>query len=110
MLLGVQILGVLFALFMIYLTFLHQKRREFTAKEYAFWIIIWACFLIVTVFPKILNPIVESLSLNRTMDLFTIVGFIFVIGVIFHNYLSLRKIQNKVEDVVRQVAIKGAKK
>ena len=102
MLLGIQILGVLFALFMIYLTFLHQKRKEFTAKEYIFWIVIWVCFIIVTIFPKILSPIVKTLSLSRTMDLLIILGFIFVVGILFHNYITITKVQRKVEEVVRK--------
>ena len=110
MLLGIQILGVLFALFMLYLTFVHQKRKEFTAKEYIFWVVIWAGFIIVTVFPKVLEPIVKTLSLNRTMDLLIILGFIFVVGILFHNYIALRNTQKKIEEVVRKVAHKGAKK
>ena len=110
MLLGIQILGVLFALFMLYLTFIHQKRKEFTSKEYTFWIVLWLGFIIVTVFPKVLDPFVRTLQLSRTMDFLIILGFILVVGVLFHNYIALRKTQRKVEDVVRKVAHKEANK
>ena len=110
MLLGIQILGVLFALFMLYLTFVHQKRKEFSSKEYLFWIILWVGFIIVTLFPQVLEPIVESLNLYRTMDLLVILGFIFVVGVLFHNYIALRKTQKKVEVIVRKVAHKEVNK
>ncbi len=109
MLLGIQILGVLFALFMLYLTFVHQKRKEFSAKEYIFWIVLWVGFIIVTVFPKVLEPFVRTLQLSRTMDFLIIVGFIFVVGVLFHNYIALRNTQKKIEEVVRKVAFKGGK-
>jgi len=33
MLLGIQLVGVLFGLFMLYITFLHGKRKEFSSKE-----------------------------------------------------------------------------
>jgi len=32
-LLAIQIIGILFALFMLYVTFLHLRRKEFTTKE-----------------------------------------------------------------------------
>lgn len=110
MLLGIQILGVLFALVMLYLTFLHQKRKEFSAKEYMFWVVLWVGFIIVTVFPKVLEPIVETLNLYRTMDLLVILGFILVIGLLFHNYIELVKTRKKVEDVVRKVAHERTRK
>ena len=110
MLLGIQILGVLFALFMIYLTFVHQKRKEFTAKEYIFWIVLWMGFIVVTIFPNVLGPFVRTLQLSRTMDFLIILGFIFVVGILFHNYIALRKMQIKVEEVVRKVAHKVANK
>lgn len=106
MILGIQLLGVLFALFMIYINFLHYKRKEFTVKEYFFWIITWVVFMIVSVFPGILNPIVESLNLARTMDLLIISGFLFLIAAIFYTYTVVRRTQKKLEDLVRNIAMK----
>jgi len=104
MIIGIQIVGVLFGLFMIYLTFLHQKRKEFTAKEYFFWIGSWIVFIIVAIYPKILTPFVEGLHLQRIMDLLTILGFLFVIGLLFNNYTNLKKTNKKIEEIVRKVA------
>ena len=111
MLLGIQILGVLFGLFMAYITFLHMKRNEFTSKESIFWIAVWAAFIIVTILPGSLDFIVKDiLNISRTMDFFIISGFMFLIGITFYNYTLLRKNQKKVEEVVRKVAIEKAKK
>ena len=104
--LGIQILGVLFGVFMLYYTFLQMKRKDFTTKEYSFWMILWAIFLIVTIFPGLLDPIVESLSLVRTMDFFIILGFMFLIGAIFYTYTLVRKNQRRVEEIVRKIAAK----
>lgn len=104
--LGIQILGILFAIFMLYYTFLQKKRKDFTTKEYSFWVILWTIFLIVTIFPGLLDPIVKSLSLARTMDFFIILGFMFLIGSIFYTYTLVRKNQKKLEEIVRKVAMK----
>lgn len=106
MLLGIQILGVLFALFMLYLTFLQQKRKELSGKEYIFWVFVWVLFIIITIFPKILEPVIRTLNIVRVMDLLVILGFLFVVGVLFHNYLNLRKVQKKVESLVSKMAVK----
>ena len=109
MILGIQIAGLLFGLFMIYYSFLNYKRREFTLKEFSFWLVLWALFIIVTVFPNVLDPVVKSLNIARTLDLLIISGFIFLITAIFYNYTITRKVQRKLEFVVREMAIKKKK-
>ena len=105
MILGVQLIGILFALFMLYLTFLHRKRKEFTLKESVFWSLAWLCFFGITLFPTFLDRITKALDFSRTMDLFIVLGFIFILGVTFYNYTLLRRTQNKVEEIVRAVAL-----
>ena len=91
---------------MIYYTFLQYKRKEFTIKEYAFWLILWAVFVVFTIFPNYLDPIVEIFHLARTMDFFIITGFIFLSGAAFYTYILVRKNQRKVEKIVREIALR----
>ena len=108
--LGIQIIGILFGFFMMYYTFLHYKRKEFKIGEYAFWLVLWALFIIVTIFPGILDPIVKTLSFARTLDLFIIIGFLFLVGIAFYMYTTIKKNQNKIEQIIRNIAFKEAKK
>lgn len=107
--LGIQILGVLFGLFMMYYTFLHYKREELTIKEYSFWIVLWILFVVVALFPAILNPIVSSLKVLRRMDFLTILGFMFLTGSMFYVYIIVRSNQKRLEEIVRKIAIKKKK-
>lgn len=109
-LLGIQIIGVLFGAFMLYYTFLHYKRKEFKKIEYAFWLVFWVLFLIVTIVPEILDPIVKTLNFARTLDVFIILGFLFLIGITFYMYTMTKVNQNKLEKVVREVALERVKK
>jgi len=43
------------------------------------------------------------------MDLLILFGFIFVIGILFHNFLSIKKTKDKLEDVVRKLALEDNK-
>lgn len=106
MVLGIQVIGVLFGLFLVYLTFLYHKRREFTFNEWAFWTIMAIAFMIISLFPQLLDPIVKSLSLTRTMDLFIILGFMFLIAAVFYSYRVTRDTQKKLEEVVRIIALR----
>ena len=102
--LGVQILGTLFGIFMIYYTFLHHKRKELTIKEYTFWIALWILFLTLTLFPWLLNPILKSVGFARALDFFIVAGFMFLIGSMFYIYLLVRGNQKRLEEIVRKMA------
>jgi len=111
MFLGIQVLGLLFGLLMLYITFLNYKRKEFTIKEYLFWVIAWIIFMFVASVPSALDFLVmDLLNLSRTMDFFIIVGFMFLIAAVFYTYTIVRRMQQKVEKMVREMAIERAKK
>jgi len=109
MILGIQLVGIFFGLFMMYYSFLHYKRKEFTIKEFSFWLILWILFIYVAVFPGSLDPIVKQLALSRTMDLFIILGFMMLIAVFVYTYNLVRINQRKIETVVRKIAKKNRK-
>lgn len=109
MILGLQLLGILFALLMLYITFLHKKRNEFTITESGFWTLMWLVFTFLVVFPHSIDFLVRDiLQFNRTLDFFIVVGFMFMIGSIFYTYTILRKTQKKVEMIVQKLAIENA--
>jgi hypothetical protein len=108
--LGIQILGVLFGIFMGYLSFLHLKRKEFHLGEFSFWLSLWLLFIVISIFPSALDSIVGRLNFARRLDFFIVGGFMFLIGVTFHNYSIVRRNQNRLEMVVRKLAIRNARK
>ena len=106
---GIQILGVLFGLLMVYYTFLSLKRKEFRRGEFSIWAILWISFMIVVLFPNLLNPITASLSVSRKLDFLIIIGFMFLIGLGFSTYRVSRRNRKRIESIVREIAIKKEK-
>lgn len=109
MVLGIQVAGALFGLFMLYYSFLNYKRKEFTAKEFGFWIFVWVVFAVVALFPSILDFITIKFGFFRTLDVLVISGFLFLITAVFYTYTIVRKVQRKLETVVREIAIRKRK-
>ncbi|MBT7903302.1 DUF2304 domain-containing protein [Candidatus Woesearchaeota archaeon] len=104
--LGIQILGVLFVLFMAYLTFLHQKRKNICKKETIMWIFVWIVALILFIIPNILDFFVKGvLQLERRIDFFIIIGIMFFMGLSYYDHIMTNKTQKKVEYLVRKIAI-----
>lgn len=108
MVLGIQILGIIFGAFLLYFTFLNYKRKELHRLEFVFWGLSWLVFIYLVLFPNSLDFIVESLSLVRTLDFFTIVGFMFLIGLSFYTYIINTQSRRKLERVVRSIALEKA--
>ncbi len=109
MVLGIQIAGILFGLFMLYYSFINYKKKEFTSKEFTFWAVVWVLFMVVALFPSILDPIVKYFGFFRALDVLIVSGFIFLIAAIFYMYTLTRKTQKQVETIVRSIAIKKKK-
>jgi hypothetical protein len=109
MVLSIQVFGLLFGVAIAYLAYTKYKRREFTLTETSFWVVLAALFAAVALFPGMLDPIVESLSLARTMDFFIILGFMFLLIAVFYTYGLVRANQKKLEEVVRKIAIERKK-
>jgi len=109
MITGIQFIGVLFALIMIYLTFLYYKKQSYSTKSFALWMTIWSVFLLATFFPSTLYGLMEELSIQRTVDFFIIGGFLFFTAIIFHLYVIIKGLENKIEKIVTEMAKRRAK-
>lgn len=105
--LGIQILGVIFGLFMVYFTFVYFKRKEFSFWVLIFWEVLWLALIFVTLFPHSTNFFLEKLGLIRAMDFFMILGFIVVLGLSFYNYVLMNNLKRKLEQMVRQEALQN---
>jgi hypothetical protein len=111
MFLGIQILGILFALFMVYFTYLHFKRKEFGSLEFRIWIVLWLGLIFITIFPNSLDFLIKNvLSLQRPLDFFIICGFLFLVFITFLNYSTTKKNKRNIEKIVSAFAHKETKK
>ena len=104
--LPLQLLSTLFALAMLYWTYLSYRRRTIQFFEFLFWVGAWSAFALIVIFPSSTNGFLERLSVNRTMDLIFIVGFMLVWVVIFADHLETRRIRQQLQELVRQITLK----
>ena len=65
----------------------------------------------MVMFPETIYGVMETLSIQRTVDFFVIGAFLFFSVIIFYLYIVVKQTQKKVEMVVRKIALeKKAKK
>lgn len=103
---GVQIISISFAFFMLYITFVHFKRSNLNPKEFLFWVILWSGFIILTIRPGLLDPILQKLFITRAMDLLMIGAFMILSYLGFQNHIGIKNTQKKMESLIRQLSIK----
>jgi hypothetical protein len=101
----IQIAGMVFGLFMAYYTFLHFKRKEFRKSIFLLWEAIWLGLTVAVLFPNTLEPFVQMFSFARKLDLLMTIALIIILTVSFFNYINVIKTKNKLEELVRKMAL-----
>jgi hypothetical protein len=104
--LGVQLVLLGFAFFMVYVLFIHWSKRNISNLTFGSWIIIWAIFFVFVLFPKILEPLIKDLFIIRVMDLGMIVAFMVLTYISIENNIKIKKNEKQLEMLIRQLAIK----
>lgn len=106
MIIGLQIIALLFAFSMIYFAVHSYKRKELNHMEAGAWLLVWSFAILIIVFPELLRTFATTFLLTRVFDLMVIGGFILVISLVGSAYLRTKRNEKKLEDLVRELAIK----
>lgn len=109
MILGLQIIALIFALIMIYFAYLHYRRGEINGIEILFWITAWTGAIFIALFPEIFRAFSGTIAISRAFDLAMIGGFTMVIPIVFISYIRTKRIEKKLEELVRKDSLKSIK-
>lgn len=106
MIIGLQIIALLFAFSMVYFAVLNYKRGEINGLEIWSWLIMWALAIVVIIFPELLQSFASTFLVTRVFDLMVIGGFILVISLASGAYLRTKRNEKNLEDLVRKLSLK----
>lgn len=109
MVLGIQVIGVVFTLLMLYLTFLYYKKNNYTRTAFLFWIAVWISSLFLVIFYEQFTILSIQLKFARTTDLYMAMAIMFFGAITFLNYANVKRSERKVEELVRSMAMKRRK-
>lgn len=107
MILGLQIIALIFSLIMIYFAYLHYRRGEINGLEISFWLMAWMGAIFIALFPGVFRIFSSTIAVSRAFDLAMIGGFILVIPIMYSSYIRTKKLEKKMEDFVRENALKN---
>lgn len=100
-----QVVAVLFALFMMYVTSIHGKKKNLTLAEVSLWLSTWGLFAVIALFPNVLLGITGILKFSRVFDLLLVVALMVLSVLVFFTYFALKEMHHKFESLVRQLAL-----
>lgn len=102
MILGLQIIGLVFALIMIYFAYLHYRRGEINSLEILFWLIAWIGAIFIAIFPASFRAFSATIAITRAFDLAMIGGFILVIPLVYMAYVRTKRTERRLEELIRE--------
>ena len=105
MIIGLQAIALLFALMMMYFTYLHFRRGETNFMEFGILALVWVGAILIILFPNFFDAISKTIAIARSFDLAVIGGFIFVIPIVYISYIRTKRLEKKIEDYVRAEAL-----
>ena len=105
---ALQLISIVFGLYMLYWSFLVYKKRLIYINELFFWVVVWVSFMGVVLLPESTKTILQTFKINRTMDLLMILTFFVLWMITFRNYTENKQLRKKLQDLVRSMAIKKA--
>ena len=108
MIIGMQLIGIVFSFSMIYFAVLHFKKGEISIIEILIWIFAWIFAIVATIFPDILKIFARTFLFARLFDMMVVGSILLVIAMTARTYLTTRKLENKIEKIVRDDAIRNA--
>ena len=106
---GIQFIAIVFSILMLYITYLHFKKRELSLVEGIVFSIIWTVAIILMIIPASASFILKTFHIYRLLDLATIIGFILLVALSFKNYLELKNLRKKIEKIVRSYSLRSRK-
>ena len=110
MIIGLQITGAIFSLLMIYLSIVHYKKGSLNSLEIAVWLSVWILVILAVIFPDIIRTYSMSFAASRVLDLLIAGGFILTISMVTSAYIRVNKLEKRIEDLIRKLALKDSEK
>ncbi len=101
----IQILSVIFGIFMLYVVRIHRKKGVLERNEVFFWNTLWLGFIYVAFFPQTFQGLIQRLQIARVFDLLVIIAFMIITFITFQSGIKIKNLAKKLEEMVRKKAL-----
>ena len=99
-----QVVLLFFALFMLYVLYIHWKKKHVSNLFFCVWVVLWVAFSIIDIYPEVLRGYLSEFYIVRVLDLCMIFSFMVLSYITIENNIVIKNLNNKIEALVREMA------
>jgi len=104
--LGIQIVGILLALFIFYQAFSKHKKGKLTREDFRIWGIFSIVLLIASLVPTAISYALGTvIQMGRGLDALLVIGLLGTYALLFQLYTRTQETNRQITDLVRKVAL-----
>jgi hypothetical protein len=103
---GIQLIAAVFAVAMMYQTFLNFKRNDLGVGGLLFWQGLWGGLLLITLLPGVFQRLNNVVHVARLLDLVAIGGLLLLAGLTYQLHIAMRRLRRAVDALVRGLALR----
>src|SRR5258708_23378422 len=101
MILGLQLIALVFTLVMIYFSYLHYRRGEINGMEILIMLLVWIGAILIVLFPNLFEVFSKTIAISRPIDFSVIRCFIFMIPLFYLFYVMTKRLEKNIEVYTR---------
>lgn len=107
---AIQIVILLIVLLIWWRLYLRFKNAELNVREFVEWFALWLVVAGLTILPDAASYFATLLGVGRGVDLVLYLALLLVFYLLFKIFLRLEKSERQLTKVVREIALREAKK
>jgi len=106
----IQIILVIFSLFVLAKVSLRFRERKISLKEFIFWIVFWLAVMLVVILPETTTLAANLVGVGRGSDLAVYLSVVVLFYLVFRIFVKLDNIDAAITKVVRKEALEEVEK
>ena len=106
----IQIIAVGVWLFAVSRAYLRMREHRISVQAFIFWAVIWSAVVVVAFHPAVATQLSHYFGVERGIDIFVYISIVLLFYLIFRIYVKIEGFEQSITKVVREIAIKRAKK
>jgi hypothetical protein len=101
----IQILLLIFIIFVLSRTIFQFRRGVISGKELAFWFILWLAVGVVVILPQTASFLANLLGVGRGADLVIYLSILVLFYIVFRIFIRLDRLDREITKIVRELAL-----
>ena len=89
---------------------LDLKKGKITSSKFYLWALVWIALAVIVFFPKLVIFIANLVGIERARDLPIYVSIILLFYLLFKIGIKIEKVEQEITNLVKNLALKKAKK